>query len=315
MQVFKTLTEYVAGASPVLTIGTFDGVHLGHCTILNQVIRLAQEANGEAVVLTFDPHPRKVLYPDDSQLQLLTTTAEKIERLAQLGIDKVLVVPFTLEFSRLTADQFVEQYVLQTVGARHVCIGYDHRFGRNRTGGLQELQRISKSRRFSVEEIPAHQIDAANVSSTKIRKALGSGELQLANRYLGYPYRFSGRVVHGEKRGRTLGFPTANLALDPEKLVPARGVYAVWVSRAGHTGLYKGMMNIGTRPTVNGRHESCEVHLLDFDGDLYDQLLTIHLVESIRQEQRFESLDALKAQLHMDRTAVDTLLQTPPLTL
>lgn len=284
----------------MVTIGSFDGLHPGHLAILGRLKQLAAEVGGESLVITFHPHPRLVLFPEDNELRLLQTLDEKLERLELFGIHKVLVLPFTPEFARITSARFIDEILVQTIGAHTVIVGYDHRFGRNRTGGLDDLRKGALVHHFRVEEIPAQQIDDANVSSTKIRNALLAGDTDQANRLLGYPYTLTGLVVHGDKRGRTIGFPTANLeVLDPAKLVPTNGVYAVQVHYGGRR--YQAMMNIGTRPTVGGTRLALEVHILGFDGDMYGQHLRVDFGPRLRDEQRFGSLDELKAQLARDR--------------
>lgn len=295
------------GAGAVVTMGTFDGVHPGHVAILQRVLKAARADGGEAVVITFHPHPRLVLQPQDRELQLLQTLAEKTERMRVLGIDKMLVIPFTPQFAATDSEDFIRKVLAGTVQARKVIVGYDHRFGRGRGGGLAELRELGPQLGFEVEEIPAQEIDDAKVSSTRIRQELLDGHIEQANRLLGYAYPLQGTVVHGNKRGRTIGYPTANLQLtDRNKLLPAQGVYAVQVAHGGT--VYAGMMNIGTRPTVDGRHVVPEVHLLHYSGDLYDQVLEVRFVARIRSEQKFDGLEALKAQLQADAEATERLL-------
>jgi riboflavin kinase/FMN adenylyltransferase len=311
MQVFRTLEELRPGgqlSQPVLTIGTFDGVHLGHQSILQRLKVAALEHGGQSVVMTFHPHPRRVLFPEEDSLRLLNSLDEKLARLEQMGMDAVIVVPFTREFASQTSEEFIEQVLVQQVGIRHIAVGYDHRFGRDRGGGLADLARLGAKHGFTVEEIPALLVDQANVSSTRIRKELAAGHVEMAARYLGAPYRLLGTVVHGDKIGRTLGYPTANLQVDdPDKLIPAIGIYAVWVDTPAQ-GRHMGMLNIGYRPTVGGKDLRVEVNLLDFDGDLYGQQLGVDFIAFLRPDAHFNGLDELKAALARDAENTRTSL-------
>jgi len=308
MQVYTDLSAYRAGAHPAATIGTFDGVHLGHQVILQRLLTLAHQHQGETVVVSFHPHPRQVLQPHDTSLRLLQTIDEKIAVLRSLGIDKLLLVPFTPAFAQLTADEFMQQILVDTLHVEHLLIGYDHRFGRDRSGGLPELRAKGQQFGFSVEEIPAQQIDDANISSTKIRDALLAGDVAQAARLLGRPYSLSGGVVQGDQRGRQMGYPTANIQVpDAHKLLPANGVYAVWVTLPDGS-RYPAMLNAGNRPTVDGIRYAIEAHLFDFQGDLYGKSLEVAFVERLRNEQRFPSLEALIAQLAVDAVAARAVL-------
>jgi riboflavin kinase/FMN adenylyltransferase len=308
MKVHTDLASFQGVQRPVLTTGTFDGVHLGHRTILRRLKELAQREQGESVLFTFHPHPRMVLFPNDNDLKLLSTQREKIELLEQAGVDHLLIIPFSRTFSRMKALEYVRDVLVGALNVHAVVIGYDHRFGRNREGDLQVLKQLGEAYDFLVEEIPAQEIDHVKVSSTKIRAALQAGDVHLANDLLGYPYAFSGVVVKGDQRGRTIGFPTANVALvDPMKLVPGNGVYAVEVEVRGER--FKGMMNIGVRPTVEERTEPViEVHLFDVDRDLYGEPMTVTLRHRLRNEMRFNGIDALKQQLEHDRTEARKVL-------
>ncbi|HOY49980.1 MAG TPA: bifunctional riboflavin kinase/FAD synthetase [Flavobacteriales bacterium] len=301
MQVHYSLESFPKLSFPVVTTGTFDGVHLGHQTILNRLQELARKYNGQSVVITFHPHPRQVLRPDDHSLQLLTTLPEKIARLEVSGIDHLLVIPFNKEFAELSSQDFIRQVIVEAVNTRKLVIGYDHHFGKNREGSFEHLRQFGPQYGFEVEEIPAQDIDQVAVSSTKIREALSRGDIHTANRYLGYAYPFNGKVVRGKQLGRTIGFPTANLELEGlGKLIPANGVYAVMVNSG--SGIFNGMMNIGFRPTVSDEKvRSIEVHLLDFEGDLYEQNMKVKLIARIRDEKRFASVDELRDQLKLDR--------------
>jgi riboflavin kinase/FMN adenylyltransferase len=303
MKVHTDLASFQGIARPVLTTGTFDGVHLGHQTILHRLKELARREEGETVLFTFHPHPRMVLFPNDNDLKLLSTQREKIELLEQAGVDHLLIIPFSRTFSRMKALEYVRDVLVGALNVHAVVIGYDHRFGRNREGDLAMLRQLGEAYDFLVEEIPAQEIDHVKVSSTKIRTALLAGEVPLANDLLGYPYAFSGVVVKGDQRGRTIGFPTANIALvDQHKLVPGNGVYAVEAEIRGER--LRGMMNIGVRPSVEERVEPViEVNLFEVDRDLYGEPMTVTLRHRLRNEMRFNGLDALKQQLALDRAA------------
>lgn len=321
MQVHRSLDLLPQFRNTVITIGTFDGVHKGHQEIISGLKRAASEITGETVILTFHPHPRKIVSGKSESVVLLNTLDEKIELLASQGIDHLVVIPFTFEFSQLSANAYIEQFLVRYFQPHTIIIGYDHRFGNNRTGDFRLLEEMGGRFHYEVREIPEQVLDTVKVSSTRIRKALQEGHPPLAAELLGYPYFFEGVVAEGQKLGRKLGFPTANLeGMDPEKLIPANGVYAVRVqiqqdgqshSNAANFGTFhKGMMNIGVRPTVGGIRRVIEVHLLDFEGDIYGKTLRVHLGAYLRPEQRFDGLDALKAQLEQDRINTIKELQT-----
>lgn len=291
---------------PVVTIGTFDGVHTGHQTILDRLKKVADRVGGETVLLTFYPHPRMVLYPDDHNLRLLNTPEEKAELLDKAGIQHLMIFPFSKEFSRLPAFDYVRDLLVHGLHANTVVVGYDHRFGRNREGSHDTLVELSEMFGFNVEEIPAYIIDNMNVSSTKIRETLAKGEVADAVKYLGYCYPLCGVVVHGDGKGKLLGFPTANIEVDYEyKFIPARGVYAV--DAEVDNILYKAVLNIGVRPTIhNESKETIEVHIPDFDKDIYGKTVKVFFKERIRDEMKFGSIDALKDQIAADiRKAVN----------
>ncbi len=305
MKVHTDIASLKGVERPVLTTGTFDGVHRGHQVILARLKEIAKRENGESVLFTFYPHPRMVLQPDDNELKLLSTQKEKADLLMKAGIDHLLVVPFSRHFSRMRAGDYIRDVLVNAMGVHAVVIGYDHRFGRNREGDIHLLERAGDSLGFLVEEIPAKEIDHVKVSSTKIRRSLAEGDVRRANELLGYAYPLSGIVVKGDRLGRTIGFPTANIgAVDPFKLVPGDGVYAVEVDLAA--GPARGMMNIGIRPTVNGglKERTLEVNIFDLDRDLYGEQITVRFVERIRTEMRHEGMEALKEQLERDRNAV-----------
>ncbi|WP_299701011.1 bifunctional riboflavin kinase/FAD synthetase [uncultured Pontibacter sp.] len=307
MEVIRDISDFPKLSFPVVTSGTFDGVHVGHQKILQRVKEMARQSNGQSVVITYWPHPRLVLFPEDNDLKLLSTIEERIAQLRSFGIDYLLIIPFTKKFSRLTSRAFISDVLVKALHTKVLVIGYDHRFGKNREGSFEHLKARSSQYGFEVEEIPRQDVDDIGVSSTKIRRAIESGDIPTANRYLGHTYTLTSTVEEGNKLGRTIGYPTANLALPaPHKLIPGYGVYAVWVNQNGQR--LPGMMNIGTRPTVDGSHLTLEVHLLDFEGDLYGQTLTVEFVEQLRQEQKFDGLDALKAQLAKDKAATEKCL-------
>lgn len=298
MKTFSNIREYNNKKS-VVTIGTFDGVHIGHKKILEKIIFNAKELNCESVVLTFFPHPRMVLQ-DNSVVQLLNTLDEKTLLLEKTGIDNLIIHPFNQEFSRLTAEEFVKEILVNQLNIRKIIIGYDHRFGRNRTANINDLIVFGKEYGFEVEQISAQEINDNAVSSTKIRNAILEGNITLANNYLGYNYFFSGIVVKGKQLGRTIGFPTANIKINEDyKLIPKNGVYIVKSNYDKKT--IFGLINIGTRPTVDGTNQTIEVFYLDFDKTIYDESLTIEIIEFIRDEQKFDSLNDLKNQINEDK--------------
>lgn len=269
---------------------------------------VANKVNGETVLLTFDPHPRMVLFPEDHGLQLLTTLDEKIALLEEAGVDNLIIHPFTREFSRTTSIDFVRDILVDKLGTYRLVIGYDHHFGRNREGSFEHLMEFGPLYGFEVEEIPALEVQDVSVSSTKVRKALEDGDIVTASNYLGAHYRLNGFVIEGNKIGRTLGYPTANIRVsDANKLIPSHGVYAVAVFIDGQK--FKGMLNIGHRPTVNAlQSRTIEVHILDFEGDLYGLSIEILFIQRVRDEQKFNGLDELRAQLHKDREQTLSIL-------
>lgn len=293
----------------MVTVGTFDGVHKGHQVLLDRIKNIAREEGGEAVMLTFSPHPRLVLFPDDNDLRLLTTLEEKIELLESSGIDHLIIHPFTPEFSRTTVPEYVSDILVKGIGVRKLVIGYDHHFGRNREGSLENLQAVAPNYGFEVEEIPARMIDDVKVSSTKIRNALLEGNVARANGFLGYPYTLTGMVVRGNEIGRSMGFPTANVEpSEAVKLIPGNGVYAVKVHFEDR--IYHGMANIGKRPTVvrETAQRVIEVHIFGFSSDLYGKNLRLTFHGRIRDEVKFEDTEALKAQIEKDATAARQIL-------
>ncbi len=300
MQIHQSFETLPALNYPVVTIGTFDGVHNGHKAILNRLRELAKMHEGESVVLTFTPHPRTILFPEDHGISLLTDTLEKRHQIEQCGIDHLIEFPFTTEFAHKSAFEYVRDLLAIGIGAKKVIIGYDHRFGRGREGNLKTLTDLSTVFNFEVEEIPAVLIENNEISSSKIRKALEQGDVTYANHALEYSYGIRGKVIHGDAKGRTIGFPTANLQLEENlKLLPCNGVYHVEVFVKEKC--WKGAMNIGVRPTVtNLGTRSIEVHILDFTDDIYGMEIEIRLKQKIRDEMKFDSFIALKDQLQKD---------------
>lgn len=305
MKVFSGFDSILEIKNPVLTIGTFDGVHIGHQKIIERLNEEAAKIDGESVLFTFYPHPRMVLFPDSHGLKLIQTQAEKIDKLRKCGLQNVIVFPFTKEFSRLTAIEFVRDYLVNRLNVKKLVIGYDHQFGKNREGSLEFLKEIADTYEYEVIEIPAQDIDEVNVSSTKIRNALLAGDIETANNFLGEHFELSGTVVKGNQIGSQMGFPTANIQIDSElKLIPGNGVYAVYV-RLEDGSLVNGMLNIGIRPTVSASDElRIEVHLLDTTLNLYDQKLTVRFLKRVRDEKRFEDKESLINQLKNDEITV-----------
>ncbi|WP_350289128.1 bifunctional riboflavin kinase/FAD synthetase [uncultured Croceitalea sp.] len=290
-----------------ITIGTFDGVHVGHRQILERLINNAKQANLNSVLVTFFPHPRMVLQKE-SNIKLLNTLDEKIEILQGLGLDYIIVHPFTKEFSRLSAIEFVRDILVNQLKAKKIIIGYDHRFGRNRNANINDLIAFGNTLDFEVEEISAQEVDEVSVSSTKIRTALEQADIVTANSYLGYAYMLTGIVQKGKGLGRQLAFPTANIKIkESYKLIPKNGVYVVKSAIEGET--YYGMMNIGFNPTVEGKEKSIEVHFFDLIQDLYDKKLKVELLHHLRDEHKFDSLEALKTQLLKDKQTALSLIK------
>jgi riboflavin kinase/FMN adenylyltransferase len=291
----------------VVTSGTFDGVHLGHQKILQRVLEIAERIDGETVLITFWPHPRLVLFPEEHKLRLLSTFEEKAKLLRELGIDHLISIPFTKEFSELTSQEFIENVLVNKIQCKKLVIGYDHRFGKNREGSFEYLQANHLKFGFELEEIPRQDVDDIGVSSTKIRKALEAGDVTMALNYLGRPYELNGLVIKGQQIGRSIGFPTANVHIPNDyKLIPQNGVYAVQAAVNGN--LHKAMLNIGNRPTVDGSKTTVEAHLFDFQGDLYDKQITIYFKAFLREERKFDGLEELKAQLKQDQINAKKLL-------
>lgn len=307
MKVFHSIDEFQKIKGAVVTTGTFDGVHVGHRKIINRLNEIARKNGGESVLLTFHPHPRMVLFPDDHGLELITTMDEKIHLLEEAGIQNLIIHPFTRKFSRTTSLEFIREILVQKIGTSILVIGYDHHFGRNREGSFEHLRESGPLYGFEVEEISVHDVDDVAVSSTKIRRALQEGHVETANKYLAHPFQLSGTVIHGDKLGRKIGFPTANIEVSEEsKVVPANGVYACYVLLSGKK--MKGMLNIGTRPTVDGESRRVEVHILDYDEDFYGDTITLEIMNRIRDEKKFDGIAELSARLAIDKNLVENCL-------
>jgi riboflavin kinase/FMN adenylyltransferase len=300
MKIYHGIEDFMRLRNAVVTSGTFDGVHVGHQKILSRLREAAARNNGETVVITFWPHPRLVLHPEDTSLKLLNTFEEKAELLKQQGIQHLVRIPFTREFSQLSSEEFITKIIVETIGTKKLIIGHDHHFGKNREGSFEQLKLNAPKYGFEVEEIPRQDVDHVAVSSTKIRKALEEGDIETATHLLGNPYSITGRVVIGDKLGRILGYPTANIELDTaNKLVPADGIYAVTVNYSHKQ--FNGMLYIGNRPTVQGMKRNIEVNIFDFDKDIYGESLTVYFHKLIRRDTRFNDLEELKEQLHRDK--------------
>jgi len=315
MKIYRNLDEFQPLDFAIVTIGTFDGVHVGHQKILNKLVELAKDNTGETVLLTFYPHPRLIINPDDDSLRLINDIEEKVERLALAGIDHLIITPFTRDFSNQTAEEYISNVLVNKIGCKKIVIGYDHHFGKNREGTIKDLIHNSQIFDYSVEEIPEQDIEDVAVSSTRVRESLIKGDILTANKYLGYPFELTGTVIRGDQIGREIGFPTANLHIhEAHKLIPAYGIYAVEVEiyprsseiKTGHYYLpepervAQGMCYIGTRPTVDGMNRKIEVNLLDFNDDLYTKTVRVKFLQFIRHDQWFESLELMQEQIKKD---------------
>ncbi len=310
MKIYHGLDDFVRLNCAVVTSGTFDGVHIGHQKILARLIEISRRYQGESVVLTYWPHPRLVLHPEEDTLKLLNTFEEKAELLKDAGIGHLVRIPFTKEFSNYSSDDFIRKILVDTIGTRKLVIGYDHRFGHNREGSFEQLKQNGPKYGFEVEEIPRQDIDNVGVSSTRIRNALAAGDIETATHFLGRPYSITGRVIPGDKLGRLLGFPTANVEIDTKfKLIPVDGIYAVTVKHEQRQ--YKAMMYIGNRPTIDGTMRNLEVNLFEFNRDIYGDSLTIFFHKLIRSDTRFHDLEDLKKQLVVDKQEALKILGGP----
>ena len=300
-KVYFSLEDFPSLTNTIVTIGTFDGVHVGHKKIFDQLNELKKQTGFQTVVFTFDPHPRKVLFPEQKDLKLITSTHEKIKLISENEIDYVLVYPFSKKFSEITSDYYIENILVKKLGAKVIIIGYDHKFGKNREGNIEVLKNNAAKYGFKVIEISAKDIDSISVSSSQIRKAIDAGDIDLANKFLGHPYFITGIVTEGKKLGRTIGYPTANVKIsDADKLLPKIGVYAVKIKVLGND--YGGMLNIGVNPSIDTDNKiKIEVNIFDFKQDIYGETISIKFVKRLRDEVKFANLEELKIQLLDDR--------------
>ncbi|QDW26402.1 bifunctional riboflavin kinase/FAD synthetase [Pedobacter sp. KBS0701] len=321
MKIYNNLSDFKKLDNAIVTIGTFDGVHFGHQKIIKQLVEKAKSDKGESVILTFFPHPRMIIDPENQDLKMINTITEKAEILKGLGVDHLIITPFTRDFSNQLPEDYIKNILVNNIGTRHIIIGYDHRFGKDRSGNLDDLKAAGLHYGFNVEEIMEQDIHDVAVSSTKIRQALLAGDVSLANDYLGYPFSIFGRVIKGDKIGRTIGFPTANIFVEEiYKLIPGDGIYAVTVeigSALGVEGLavdqlqtqnaklqtYKGMAYIGQRPTINGMTRNIEVNIFDFNQEIYGQDIKMNFLKFLRHDVKFTGLEALTVQLQKDKEA------------
>lgn len=308
MKIYNNFSDFVKVPNAIVTIGTFDGVHLGHQAILKDMVKTAKDIGGETVVITFYPHPRQVLNINAANLRFITTQEEKLQLLEKSGVDNVIVVNFTKEFSRVSSEDFIRDYIIEHINPVKLVIGYDHHFGNNRMGDFNLLSEMQNKYNFQVQRIEAHDVENIAVSSTKIRHSLQQGDIERANALLGYQFSYIGKVVSGNKIGREIGYRTANIEVEREfRLIETSGVYATYVDYEGKE--YKSMTYIGKKPTVNNDEtENIEVHLFDFAGDIYDKEIKVRFVKRVRGEQKFESLDALKKQIQIDEKNIREIL-------
>ena len=320
MKVHRDLHNLPQFINAAITIGTFDGVHCGHAQIITQLKKEAEINEGESVIITFDPHPRMILNARKNQqpIKLLNTLSEKIELLSKQKIDHLVVIPFTDEFSNQSAEEYIADFLVAKFHPKTIIIGYDHHFGKNRSGDYKLLEQYQQEFNYDVKEIPAHVLDHVTISSTKIRQALESGDIRTANECLGYDYFFEGKVIEGNKLGRTLGYPTANLEIkDPNKLIPADGIYAVNVNLKKENeatdsfvaeSFQQGMMSIGFRPTIGDHKKMIEVNIFDFDENIYGRILRVYVKYFMRKEEKFDNLEDLKKQISVDEVNAKKLL-------
>jgi riboflavin kinase/FMN adenylyltransferase len=307
MKIYHHIDDFKPVKNAVVTIGTFDGVHLGHRKIISRIKELADACGGETVILTFFPHPRMILHPEDDSIKLINTINEKAGLLEQLGVDHLIITPFSRDFSNQSPEDYIRDVLVNKIGTKKMVIGYDHRFGKDRRGGLDDLLRLSPVYGFEVIEIPEQDINDVAVSSTRIREALLAADIDLANTFLGYPFFITGKVVRGDQIGRQIGYPTANIQIEERyKLIPADGIFAVKVQYDGQD--YKGMAYIGSRPTINGMTRNIEVNLFDFDREIYNEAIGLEFYHYIRGDVKFNGLDELKVQIARDKEDVLRLM-------
>lgn len=309
MKIYKHINDFQRLNNAVVTIGTFDGVHQGHRQIIARLKELARQTGGETVILTFFPHPRMIIHPEDQDLKLITTIHERAALLEQLGVDHLIITPFSRDFSNQSAEAYIKDVLVNKIGTRQIIIGYDHRFGKDRQGGLSDLQQAAPVYGFEVIEIPEQDIDHVTVSSTRIREALLKADIEQANNFLGYPFFITGKVIRGNQIGRQIGYPTANLLIEESyKLIPADGIFAATVQLNDES--FQGMAYIGHRPTINGMTRNIEVNIFDFNRDIYNQTLQMNFIHFVRHDVKFSSLEGLKDQLAQDRLDVLALLNS-----
>ena len=309
MQVHRDIDNLPAFHNAVITVGTFDGVHMGHRQIIDKLKSEAKAINGETVIITFYPHPRKIISSTILGIRLINTLDEKIELLEQLGIDHLVVVPFTEAFANQLAEEYVKNLLIDKFHPHTIIIGYDHRFGKERKGDYLLLERFASEHNYQLKEIPKHVLEEISISSTKIRESLLAGKIEVVDKLLGYEFFFSGIVVHGNKLGRKLGYPTANLKVtDEEKIIPGDGIYAVYAQPEEYDQRLKGMMSIGFRPTVDGKKRVIEVNIFDFDKDIYDETLKVYVKKYLREEIKFNGLDDLVKQMGLDKIESQKIL-------
>ena len=308
MQIHQGLNRLPDFQNTIITIGSFDGVHLGHLMLINSMLEAEKELGETSILITFDPHPQQILQKQSNPISLLTTLEEKCELLKRTELQHLVIAPFNKKFSEINAEQYVSDFLVSHFHPSTIIIGHDHRFGKDRKGDIHLLNNLASKFQYQIQQIPAYLIDSISISSTRIRKELSDGNISVANELLGYHYFFSGKVTKGNQIGRTIGFPTANINVDAYKLIPGDGVYAVKVQLPETDQSFSGMMNIGMRPTVGGKTKTVEVHIFDFDADIYDKSITVKIFEKIRDEQKFDGLESLKTALQNDYTkAVDIL--------
>jgi riboflavin kinase/FMN adenylyltransferase len=308
MKTYHHIDEFIPVKNAVVTIGTFDGVHLGHRKIISRIKELADASSGETVILTFFPHPRMILHPEDESIKLINTIAEKALLLEQLGVDHLIITPFSRDFSNQSPEDYIRDVLVNKIGTKKIVIGYDHRFGKDRRGGLEDLLRLSPVYGFEVIEIPEQDINEVAVSSTRIRQALLAADIVLANQFLGYQFFLTGKVIRGDQIGRQIGYPTANIHVEEKyKLIPADGIFAVKVQHNGDE--FNGMAYIGSRPTINGMTRNIEVNLFDFDKEIYNDIIRLEFSHYVRGDVKFKGLDELKMQIAKDKEDILYLLK------